>query len=418
MFTPFERLLAWRYLKSRKKEGFLSLTAAFAFTGIMLGVATLIIVMSVMNGFRADLLERILGFTGHMDMVVAKPEGMQDFSDFVKDLKKDQRLTHVTPLIVAQAMVTHGGDAVGVRVNGIIPEDLQNRSFIADHMRYGSLTTFKDGKNTVLIGERMAHKLRLLPGSRVTLVAPQGTPTAFGTLPRVKSFIIGGIFKVGMSQYDENVIFMPLEAAQTFFKLPNAINTIEIFTQDPQTVQGVREDLQKHYASMNGLMIYDWMQSNAPFFGAVKVERNVMFVILTLIILIAAFNIISTLVMLVKNKSRDIAILRTMGASRLSITKIFFLTGASISFLGTALGVALGLLFCAHIESIRQGIQKFLGTDLFNEEIYFLSHLPAKVNPWEVMSIVAMALGISFIFSIFPALRAARLDPVEALRYE
>lgn len=418
MFSKFERTLAMRYLKARKKEGFLSLTAAFAFTGIMLGVATLIIVMSVMNGFRSDLLDRILGFGGHVEILSQNPSGIKDFDSLLEDLRKDSRITKATPMIAGQAMVIQSRKAIGVKVNGISEEELKNRPLIASNILYGNLDAFNQQDNSILIGIRMANKLSLLPGDEVTLIAPEGNPTVFGTMPRTRRFKVAAVFKVGMSAYDENVVFMNLRGAQKFYHLPDAINSVEIFTTDPYKVRAVRENMVQNYGAQYGFYAYDWMQTNSKFFGAVQVERNVMFIILTLIILIAAFNIISTLVMLVKNKSRDIAIMRTMGAPRTSITKIFFLTGAGISITGTLLGVGAGLLFCANIESIRQGIQFLLGTELFSEEIYFLSQLPAKVDPMEVGVIVTIALSISFLFSIFPALRAARLDPVEALRYE
>ena len=418
MFTKFERILALRYLKARKNEGFLSLTAAFAFIGIMLGVATLIIVMSVMNGFRSDLLDRILGFGGHLEIISHKSQGIINYEDLMVSLQKDSRITQLTPMISGQAMVTRSGKSLGAKVNGIQLKDLKNRSLITKNILFGSVEALEKKKNGVLIGIRMANKLRVLPGESITLVVPHGNHTAFGTMPRMGRFEVVGVFKVGMSTYDEGVIFMNLEGAQTFFRLKNSINAMEIFTKDPYGVSPLREQINQRYGQEYGLYAYDWMQTNSKFFGAVQVERNVMFIILTLIILIAAFNIISTLVMLVKNKSRDIAIIRTMGATRWSITKIFFLTGAGISVTGTTLGVAVGLLFCHNIERIRQGIQYLLGTELFSEEIYFLSHLPAKVDTMEVLSVVSMALGISFLFSIFPALRAARLDPVEALRYE
>lgn len=418
MFTRYERLLAWRYLKARKKEGFLSVTAAFAFIGIMLGVATLIIVLSVMNGFRSDLLDRILGFGGHLEVLSYQGKGIENYDTLVESIKKHPQITQATPMISAQAMVTHKGKALGVKVNGISLEDLKSRDFITKNIMFGDLDQFEENNQGIIIGIRMANKLRLLPGDFITLVSPNGNPTAFGTMPRTKRFKVIAVFKVGMSTFDENVIFMNLPGAQKFFRLIDSVNSVELFTKDPYRVRQTRIELRDEHAQTYGISLFDWMQSNSPFFGAVQVERNVMFIILTLIILIAAFNIISTLVMLVKNKSRDIAILRTMGVSRTSVTKIFFLTGAVISAVGTGLGVLLGLIFCMNIEYIRQGIQKLLGTELFNEEIYFLSQLPAKVNPVEVLMVVTIALSISFLFSIIPALRAARLDPVEALRYE
>lgn len=418
MLSKFESALAFRYLKPRKKEGFLSITASFAFIGIMLGVATLIIVMSVMNGFRADLLDRILGFGGHIEIMAQRPEGIFDYSSLIADLQKDRRVVQATPMITAQAMVIGSGKALGVQVNGISLEDVERRPLLTKNIMYGDLKDFNAQENSILIGYRMANKLRVFPGEEVTLVSPDGNHTAFGTMPRTRRFKVAAVFKVGMSTYDESVIFMNLKGAQTFFRLPGAINSVELFTTNPYQVQSVRQDLTNFYAEKYAFYAYDWMQTNSKFFGAVQVERNVMFIILTLIILIASFNIISTLVMLVKNKSRDIAILRTMGASRASITNIFFLAGTSISVIGTSLGVLVGLVFCWNIEVIRQGIQKLFGTELFTEEVYFLSQLPAKVNPIEVGVIVIMAISISFFFSIFPALRASRLDPVEALRYE
>ncbi len=410
----FERMVAFRYLRARRQEGFVSVIAVFSLLGIMLGVATLIIVMAVMNGFRADLLGRILGFNGHITVYAAPGAPLNDFDQLAAKIKAVHGVTAAYPEIQGQVMATSRDQSSGVLVRGVSAQTIQAQSLIATHLSSGALAGFNGGG--ILIGSRLAFKLGVHPGDTVTLISPQGTPTAFGTMPRIKAYRIAGTFNVGMYEFDSGVIFMPLPQAQLFFQLPNAVSDISVFVTKPDDVRTYDQAVA---AALGGRMrIFDWQQSNLSFFNAVEIERNVMFLILTLIIVVAAFNVISSMIMLVKDKGRDIAILRTMGATRGMILRIFMLSGASIGIVGTLLGFVLGVEFAAHIEAIRQVIQGIIGTNLFAPEIYFLTQIPARLDPYEVGSVVAMALALSFLATIYPSWRAARLDPVEALRYE
>lgn len=413
MFDAFERMVAFRYLRARRKEGFISVIAGFSLLGIGLGVATLIVVMAVMNGFRQELLSRILGINGHMGVYGAGPV-LTEFDPLAEAIRKLPGVTRVIPTVEGQVMATSQGGASGAIVRGVRPDDLLGRDIIRKGLS-GSVEDFQSG-DAVFIGYRLAEKLGLGTGDTITLISPKGNATAFGTVPRMRGYRIAGTFNIGMFEYDSGFVFMPLEAAQTYFRLPEAVTQIEVFADNPDKVPDLRAAI---YRTAGGnVRIYDWQQANASFFNAIQVERNVMFLILTLIILVAAFNIISSLIMLVKDKGRDIAILRTMGATRGMIMRIFFLSGASVGVFGTVFGTILGVSFASNIEAIRQFIQAIIGRELFAAEIYFLTQLPARVDPGEVVAVVLMALGLSFAATIYPSWRAANLDPVEALRYE
>ena len=406
-------MVAFRYLRARRQEGFVSVIAIFSLLGIALGVATLIIVMSVMNGFRADLLGRILGLNGHLG-VYAQTGSLGDFDAEAAKVTQVPGVTGVTPLIEGQVMATSEIGAAGALVRGIRPGDLRRRPLVADHIVQGSLADFED--DGVAVGARLARRLGIAVGSAITIISPQGTATAFGTMPRIKTYNVIALFDVGMYEYDNSFIFVPLEAAQLFFRLPNAVTSLEVFVADPDRV---REDRRLIAAALGGhVRIVDWQQANSSLFNAVEIERNVMFLILTLIIVVAAFNIISSMIMMVKDKGRDIAILRTMGASRGAILRIFVLSGASIGVVGTVAGLLLGVVFTRNLEAIRQALQKVIGTDLFAAEIYFFTRIPARLDSGEVAAIVLMALALSFLATLYPSWRAAKLDPVEALRYE
>jgi lipoprotein-releasing system permease protein len=413
MFRAVERWIAGRYLRPRRQEGFVSVIAAFSFLGIMLGVGTLIVVLAVMSGFRAELLSRVLGFNGHIT-VRAGPQGMAAFDDLAARLRSTDGVVEVTPLVTGQVMATANEVASGALVRGIRLADLTARRAIADHVQAGSLESLT--KDQIAIGSRMAYRMGVGPGDRLQLISPKGTATALGTMPRIKVYEIGAIFEVGMYEYDNTVIFMPLEAAQLFFQLDGRANEMEVMVENPDRVAAYREDIAEAVGGAGRLV--DWQQANASFFTALKVERNVMFLILSLIIMVAAFNIISGMIMLVKDKGRDIAILRTMGATRGAIMRIFFMSGAAIGVVGTLAGFLLGVAFAGNIETIRQWLQALTGTELFSAEIYFLSHLPARIELKDVVSVVAMGLALSLLATLYPAWRAARLDPVEALRYE
>ena len=414
MFSHFEWMMALRYLRARRQEGFISVIAWFSWVGSCLGVATLIIVLSVMNGFRQELLTRILGLNGHMSVYYASAE-ITDYDDLVSKISAIKGVISVTPMIEGQVMVTARGIAQGAVVRALRKSDLEKRNILSGNLKLGTLDTY-DTKNGLVIGNRLAQKLGISVGDKLTLISPKGTVTAFGTVPRMKSFTLAATFEIGMFEYDSSFIFMPLALAQGYFKLPNAVTNLEIFIDDPNSAPNMARKVM--LAVGEGYQVHDWQRANASFFNAIKVERNVMFLILTLIILVAAFNIISSMIMLVKDKGRDIAILRTMGATRGTIMRIFFIAGASVGIIGTLFGFILGLSFAENIEPIRQWIQSLSGSELFAAEIYFLSQLPAIVDVKEVIAIVCMGLGLSIMATIYPAWRAARLDPAEALRYE
>ena len=415
-FDAFERMMALRYLRARRQEGFISVIAGFSLLGIGLGVATLIIVMAVMNGFRAELLGRILGLNGHLT-VYGQGAPLTDFDAVTVKIRGLTGVIEASPLIEGQVLATGptGGATLGL-VRGIRPADLRARKLVSDKIVRGSLDDFQ-GDNAAVIGIRMAQNFRVTVGDSITLISPQGNVTAFGSVPRQRAYRVAAIFDVGMFEYDSSYVYLPLDAAQVFFRYaPDQVSGVEVMVSNPERVFVTRLDISQ--ALGGGVRLFDWQQANSSFFNAVQVERNVMFLILTLIIVVAAFNIISSLIMLVKDKSRDIAIMRTMGATRGAVMRIFLLAGSSVGAIGSLLGFALGVAFTSNIETIRQWLQYLTGTQVFSPEIYFLSQLPAKVDPVEVAQVVVMALGLSFLATIYPAWRAARLDPVEALRYE
>jgi lipoprotein-releasing system permease protein len=414
MFNAFERMLAGRYLRSRRREGFVSVIAGFSFIGIALGVATLIIVMAVMNGFRQDMMSRILGVNGHID-VSGRAFAIGDYDALLGRIKSIPGVTSAVPVVQGQVLASGVGRASGILVRGARGEDLKTRKWIADNILDGTLDGFTENEG-IAVGSRLAETYNLNVGSDLTLLSPKGNVTAFGSVPRAQTFKVAAIFNVGMSDFDSSIIFMPLPIAQRFFKYADSITNIEIHVADPDLARFIAKDV----AQVTGpdTRVLSWEQTNGPFFNALQVERNVMFMILTLIILVAAFNIISGLIMLVKDKSRDIAILRTMGASRGTIMRVFFMAGASIGFVGTMLGFVLGILFCENIEAIRQFLSALTGTDLFSPEIYYLTKMPAKMDWHETLSVLIMALVLSFGATLYPSWRAAKTDPVDALRYE
>jgi lipoprotein-releasing system permease protein len=416
MFGPFERAVAGRYLRARRGERFVSVIAGFSLIGIALGVATLIIVMSVMNGFRQELLGRILGLNGHLGIYAAGPP-LTNFDDIVSRVRGLPGVTGAMPVAEGQALLTTDrGGALGGLVRGMRQSDLKSLRVVSNNIRAGTLDDFH-GEDAVAIGIGLAQRLGLGIGSKLTLLSPQGSATAFGTIPRIRAYTVVAIFQVGFNEADTSFVYLPLEAAQIFFKLPNAATQIEVMVSDPDRVSAVNREIRQALAGMP-VRVIDWTQSNNSLFAAVEVERNVMFLILTLIILVAAFNVVSSLIMMVKDKTKDIAVLRTIGAGSGAVMRIFLMCGASVGVAGTAVGAVLGVVFCLNIETLRHWLESLTGTNLFNPEVYFLSQLPAVLEWREVGQVVAMALILSLLATLYPSWRAARTDPVEALRHE
>lgn len=413
-FSAFEWLLAWRYLRARRKEGFISVIAILSLVGIMLGVAVLIIVMAVMNGFRAELTDKILGFKGHIT-IYGQQETIEQYDPIVDIIRGLDGVVRVTPLIESQVMAQGPRTMTGALVRGVTPEDLQDISIVSGNIIFGSLDDFKGG-HAIIIGQRMAQNLGIRVGDAVTLLSPEGPNTAFGSAPRRKAYRVVATYSVGMSEYDAAVIFMPLDQAQLFFNKKGGVNMIEVMVNNPDKVRDQRAAINK--AIRLPFNVYDWTEINATLVSALVVERNVMFLVLTMIILIASLNVISGMIMLVKDKGAGIAILRTMGATKGTIMRVFFVAGSSIGGLGTLFGFILGVLVCQNIEAVRQTIMFLTGTEVFAPEVYFLSKMPAKMDNNETIAVVVMALTLSFLATLYPSWKAARVDPVEALRYE
>ena len=419
-FSPFEWMLAGRYLRSRRKEAFISVIAGFSFLGITLGVATLIIVMAVMNGFRTELLDRILGLNGHL--IVNPIDGpLTDYAALSEKFSTVEGVTLAIPLVEGQALVSgNTGSGGGALVRGMREVDIKAVDTIAEgvveeRFGQGTLDGFDTGEG-VAIGYRLANNLGLALGDDITLISPDGDVTAFGTTPRVKSYPVNAIFNIGMSEYDASFIFMPLEEAQLYFNKEGHVDVIDIYVDDPDAVDEYRKGIENSAGRL--IFLSDWRNRNVSLTQALDVERNVMFMILTLIVIVAALNIISGLIMLVKDKGRDIAILRTMGITRAAIMRVFMITGSAIGIVGTIVGFTLGVIVCLNIKAIQDFVTWLTGSNPWDPTVRFLSDIPAQMDMGETIAILVMALALSFIATLFPAWRAASLDPVEALRYE
>jgi lipoprotein-releasing system permease protein len=417
-FSGWERAIAIRYLFAKRSHGGVALISIISFAAIALAVAALVITMSIMNGFRSELTDKILGFNGHA-YVVGGAMSPEQRAAMVQRLRAVPGVVEAIPVIESQALAQGPVAVAGAVVRGVTPQDLRATAIIAGNIKAGSLAGFgagEDGGDTVLVGQKLAETLGVNVGDPISLISPTGGETVFGEMPPAKSYVVGGIFSVGMSEYDQSFVYMPLAQAQLFFGRGEAVDFIEIKLADPNRAPAMHGALAA--AAGPGAVISDWTERNRAYFGALQVERSVMRMIFLFIVALAALNIISGLVMLVKNKGRDIAILRTMGAGRGAILRIFFMAGASIGLAGTLAGLVFGLVFCLNIEAIQTFVEWVTGVQVFNADVYFLAHVPAKIDWLEVAGVTAWALAASFLFTLLPAWRASRLDPVEALRYE
>lgn len=417
MFSRLERTIAFRYLRPNRSDRFVSVITAFSFLGIMLGVATLIVVMAVMNGFRQELFSKILGMNAHIAVygqVDGRTAPLADYTDLRAQIAAIPDIQSVVPVVEGQVMLSHDGKSFGALVRGLDSDGLTAKSLLAQSIVDGSISNWV-GDDTTMIGSRLAKRLGVGVGDRITLVSPNGQITPFGTVPAIRAYTVRAIYEIGMFEYDSGFVFLPMDAAQTFFNLaPNQASALEITLTDPFAIMAAQRRIFPLLPDNADLT--NWQRAHASFFNAIQIERNVMFLILTLIIIVAAFNIISGLVMLVKDKSGSIAILRTMGATRGSIMRIFMLAGSAVGVVGTLAGVLLGVTLAQNIEGVRKFFEFLSGANLFNAEIYFLSKLPAQIVWSDVWTVALLALTLSVLATIYPSWRAARLDPVAALR--
>ena len=416
MFTKLELLIALRYLKSKRKEGFISVIAVFSFVGIMIGVATLIIVMSVMNGFRHELVERILGINSHIT-ISSYDKGIKDFDKLIIKIGNIEGVKSANAIVESQAMISANGRNAGGLVKGIRVNDLKMKELVANNITQGELDVI-GSKSSVIVGSTLARNMNLHVGDKLKIISAETSSTIVGTIPRLKTYKVGGVFESGMYEYDSTTVFANFDMTQIHFRFKDAASGIEIFAENMDDLEEIKAQIYEIISNYPQLYLTDWQQANASFIDALKVESTVMFFILTLIILVAAFNIISSMIMLVNDKNKNIALLRTLGMTKGNIMRIFLICGSSIGIVGTFLGLGIGVLFSANINNIKIWLESFVGVTLFNPAIYFLSTLPSKIFISDVVVIVFMSLILSILATIYPALKASKYNPAEILRYE
>ena len=417
MFGPFERMVAGRYLRARKGERFVSIIAIFSLVGIALGVATLIVVTSVMSGFQVELVSRILGVNGHISIEAYAGQKLDEYQPLVNQIRDIKQVASATPVLDGQALLsTQGGGARGGLVRGISLDDLRALHPISDHIIAGSLTDFT-GDDAIVIGVGLAMTYRLRIGDPLTVISPEGAATAFGTIPRVRAYKVVAIFDAGLSDYNNSVVFLPLSAAQVFFQKPNAVTGIEIRLHDADQVDAVGGELAP---LLQGRPVYarDWRHANDTIVGVLQVQKDTMFIVLGMIVLVAAFNVVSSLIMLVKDKRADIAVLRTIGAGSFAVLRIFLMCGAFVGVSGTVIGTVLGVVFCHYIVAVQHFIERLTGGRVFDASVFMLTELPNTIDWADVIRVVVLGLVLSLLATLYPSWRAARTDPVEALRHE
>ena len=415
IFSKGEQFLAFRYLKSRREEGFISISAFFSLIGITLGVATLIVVMSVMNGFRTELVNRILGINGHLMIYSSDSNYINDYNVIIKRIINFENVLAITPQVEGQALARSKNLITGVMIRGSRWTDLPTKKLLWKSLSKEAKSNYQN-KNQILIGYRLARKLNVSVGDNLTLFSANGIVTALGLIPQKQSFVIGGLFNVGMYEYDENFIYLPWEKAESFLITSGKAHNLEIFIKNPRETIKIKTLIEQEIDK--SLKILDWKEKNNAFINALNVEKNVMFLILSLIILVAAFNIISSMIMLVNDKKSDIALLRTMGSTKISIIKIFILVGSSIGFIGTFFGTLIGIYLSINIELLRQILSFIFRRELFSPEVYFLTNMPSEINFNEVFYIIVMSLSLTLIASVIPSWKASKVIPAETLRYE
>lgn len=413
MFRSPEWFIAWRYLWSSRKEGFVAVVAGFSFLGIALGVATLILVMSVMNGFREELVSRVIGFNGHL--LISERGKLRNIASVQQEVNTLKGVVYSAPLVQKQVLVTSEKEVCGAVVQGLTQEVLAKRPLISENLVSGSMENFAETQKTIMVGAGLARKLSVGVGDVLKLTTPQMTRTAFGSFPKTKFFKVAAVFNSGMYEYDQNFLFISLQASQSLFTLGEDVSALEVFVQDPENLNSVKSLIHQRFPSY---YVHDWQQVNEKFFSTLEVQKNIMFLILMLIVLVAAFNIISCLMMLVKDKTKDIAILQAVGVQRSVILRIFMYVGSCIGIVGALVGTTIGLLLSYRLDNIRLFLETISGCKMFREEIYFLAHLPSKVQFSQAMLVCGIAIFLSMIATWYPAKKAARLDPVEGLRYE